>query len=86
MDTPRTDLDLFRQERNEALLSLDEEKIRAFCRKWQGQEMPQNKKLFWGGVHKAITGISSLPLEFRQQSKDFLTGLGLHSHDDGDLK
>lgn len=79
-------LDEFNNDKREALLSLDEQKIRAFCRKWQGKEMPNDMKLFWGGVHKAITGTQSLPLEFRQQSKDYLDAYGLHSFDDGELK
>jgi hypothetical protein len=63
----------FTRERNEAFLSLDEQKIRAFQRKWNGKEMPTDSKVFWGGVHKAITGVSrGLPIEFRRKSKAWL--------------
>jgi hypothetical protein len=75
----------FTRARNEALLSLDEQRIRDFVKKYNGVELPQNKKLFWGGVHKCITGNTQLPIEFRRKSKAFLDGLGLRSHDDGDL-
>lgn len=75
----------FIKERNKALLSLNEENIRAFHRKWNEREMTSNPVVFWGSIHKAITGIKSFPKEFRQKSKDWLTQNGLKSLDDGDL-
>jgi hypothetical protein len=77
-------LEAFKVERNRALLSLDEETIRAYCWKYNGSEMPQGE-VFWGAVHKAITGNTELPIEFRRKSKAWLTERGLHSLDDGDL-
>lgn len=70
---------------DEALLSMDEEKIRAHQRKFNGREMPENKEMFWVTVHKIVTGRSGLPREFRQKSKDFLKAGGWQSYDDGDL-
>lgn len=79
------ELEQFKKERNEAFLSLDETKIRTFHQKWNpGRTMPGGD-VFWGGVHKAITGNLQLPKEFRQKSKDWLTAKGLQSLDDGDL-
>lgn len=75
----------FRCERNEALLSLDEAKIRAMVRKWNGIEMPLASLAFWGGVHKAITGCRDLPIEFRRKSKAWLDARSFRSLDDGDL-
>lgn len=75
----------FNRERNEALLSLDEERIRAMVLKFNGVIQPKDPLIFWGGVHKAITGCTSLPIEFRRQSKAWLDARGLRSHDDGDL-
>jgi hypothetical protein len=75
----------FNEERNAAFLSLNEEKIRAHQRKWNNAELPTNMRVFWGAVHKAITGTTSLPIEFRRKSKAWLTANGLQSHDDGDL-
>lgn len=76
----------FNKERNEAFLTMDEDKIRAHQMKWNGTELPENKDVFWGSVHKAITGCgASLPLEFRKQSKAWLDKRGLKSLDDGDL-
>lgn len=80
-------LEVFKKERNDALLSLDVEKIQDFYFKWNGYRLStDNMDIFWGSVHKAITSLTSLPLEFRQKSKDYLTQHGLRSHDDGDLK
>ncbi len=78
-------LEEFKTERNAALLSLDEEKIRAMVLKYNGTVMPSDPEIFWGSVHKAITGCTSLPIEFRRRSKEYLDKHGIHSHDDGDL-
>lgn len=77
----------FTRERNAALLSLDKGKILAYARKW-GVQLPFDPKedeLFWASVHKAITGIASLPLEVRRNSKAWLTARGFSAWDDGDL-
>ena len=66
-------------------MSLDEERIRAMFRKWNEREMPADPEVFWGAVHKAITGALNLPIELRRKSKTWLTEHGLRSLDDGDL-
>lgn len=75
----------FNRERDEAFLSMDEQRIRAMFRKWNETEMPSHPVLFWGAVHKAVTGSINLPIEFRRKSKAWLTEHGLRSLDDGDL-
>lgn len=75
----------FTAQRDEAFLSLDEQKIRNFCIKWNGHDMPTNMEVFWRAVHKAITGNMNLPIEFRKKSKKYLIDRGLMSFDDGDL-
>jgi hypothetical protein len=75
----------FKKARNEALLSLNEDKIRMMVLGFNGAEMPINQEIFWGSVHKAITRATDLPLEFRKKSKAYLDSKGLHSLDDGDL-
>lgn len=83
------ELQQFLNERNEALLSLDEAKIRAYMDKWSGPDYPLNKaspEVFWRAVHKAITGCISLPLEFRMKSKAWLDERGSNSMDDGELQ
>ena len=48
----------FIKERDEALLSLDKEKITKFLRKY-GTPVPENETVFWAGVHKAIFHLDS---------------------------
>lgn len=79
------ELQAFKRERNEALMSLDEHRIRAMARKWNKIEMPTDMNVFWGSVHKAITGCLDMPLHVRQNSKAYLDATGLRSLDDGDL-
>lgn len=45
-------LETFIKERNAALFSFDEKRIRAYMRKY-GVPIPNNPKVFWGGVCKA---------------------------------
>ena len=73
----------FVTERNEALLSLDREKIERFAKKY-GVTMPTSEEAFWRGVHKAICNITNIPFEVRQKSADTGNRLsrkrGLHRH------
>ena len=64
----------FVKERNEALFSLDRERIEAYFRK-QGAEMPKEDIVFWACVYKCICHITSAPAELVQQAKEWL-----HSH------
>lgn len=75
----------FKRERNEALLSLDANRIRGMVRKWNGTEMTGNPLIFWGAIHKWITGCLDLPIDFRRKSKAWLDAHDLRSFDDGDL-
>ncbi len=75
----------FRAERNEALLSMDEAKIRAFYRKWNESDGPKDIEVFRAAVHKAITGNKDLPVEIRRASRTWLEDRKLKSFDDGDL-
>lgn len=61
----------FVRDRDEALLSLDREKIERFAKKY-GVQMPTSEEAFWRGVHKAICNITSVPFEVRQKSADWL--------------
>jgi len=78
------DMQEFLKDRDEALLSLDETKLRAYMRKY-GSPMSEKPEVFWCGVHKAITGCKSLPIEFRRSSAMWLAVRGFKSMDDGDL-
>lgn len=74
----------FIKDRNDALLSLDKDKILAYCAKY-GVSMPSDDETFWCGIHKAITGNVGLPYDFKKQSKQWLSERGYSSLDDGDL-
>ena len=50
----------FLKERNEALLSLDKNKITKTLIKY-GVEIPEDEQIFWAGVHKARMEIISFP-------------------------
>lgn len=59
-----TMLEEFVKERNEALFSLDRNKIEAYMKKYgqaENEEVPD--ELFWASVYKAICGINNAPDE-----------------------
>jgi hypothetical protein len=76
------DFDTFIKERNEALLSLDKQKITAYMLKY---EVPfsQDERVFWASVHKARTAITSFPPDEIQKSRDWLAERGLSHMGDG---
>lgn len=66
----------FVKERNEAFLSKDINKIKAYCEKY-GIEIPKDERILWLGVHKAICNLylaenSPITLEQYQESYDWL--------------
>lgn len=79
-----TDLEQFKRDRTDALLSLDPAKIRAYLAKY-GETAAPDPHVFMVGVHKAITGCRDLPLAARQASKAWLTERYYSSCDDGEL-
>ena len=64
----------FVKERNAALFSLDEQKIRQYSEKYGGH-IPENKEVFWAGVYKAILAITDAPDDLKA-----LAGTWLDSH------
>lgn len=68
------DVQEFLRERDEALLSLDKEKIIAYCRKYgvQLERFSDNDEVFWRAVHKAICNITTMPEEVRARSEKWL--------------
>lgn len=63
------------RERDEALLSLDLQKLLSYCRKYH-VHIPDNIEAFWGGVHKARLICESIPEPEKQQSREWLTAHG----------
>ena len=67
----------FIKERDEALLSLDKEKITKFLRKC-GTPVPENETVFWAGVHKAIIHLNSANPGQKLNSMIWLVNHGFH--------
>lgn len=77
----------FNDERNAVLLTGDPAKCLAFAKKYNPHHAyPADQHVHEIMMHKAITAIVSLPLEYRKQSYRWLTEHGYRSDDDGDLK
>lgn len=67
--------DEFLRERNDAILSMDEGKIRDFSRKY-GIPEPQEDIVFWAGIHKSILALNAASEEQKTASKAWLTEHG----------
>jgi hypothetical protein len=83
--TPPIDPAVIVAERDQALLSMDEQQIRAYFRKYNGWDMSPSKDVFWLAIHKARTATRSLPMEARQESKRWLLARGSPSMDEGEV-
>lgn len=69
----------FVRERNEALLSLDKEKIAAYCEKYQVNFPVKDEHMYWRSVHKAISGLVGLKgeqLQVQRKSVEWLLAHG----------
>ena len=82
---PPFDLEAFKREREAVLLSMDEQQIRAYFQKYNGNAGPADSETFWRGIHKARTALQSLPMEARQESKRWLLARGSEPMDDGEV-
>lgn len=72
----------YKKERNEALFSLDETKIKHFAAKWR-VPMPSYPQAFWGGIYKAVLAIPECPSDVREKAKTGLKKLGMSEEIDG---
>lgn len=61
----------FLKDRNEALLSLDKEKLLRYFTKYD-IAVPSNEKVFWAGVHKARLSIKNIPVKEKEVSRKWL--------------
>lgn len=69
-------MDDFIKDRNEAFVSMDKEKILAYCKKYD-ITMPEDEDIFWAGVHKIVCNLfliedSPIPIEQYNKSYDWL--------------
>lgn len=67
----RKELKRFVKERNEALFSFDEKKIKAYLKKYD-IPIPDNEDVFWGAVAKAVCHITGAPVEAVVRAKMIL--------------
>lgn len=65
----------FVKDRDEALLSLDKQKIRTFCRKYSIQ-ISDNPVVFWAGVYKSILAMKNSPADIQKKAEDWLDSHG----------
>lgn len=72
-------IDNFIKERNEALFSLDKEKIKAYAKKYD-VPLPESEYPFWKGVYLALLNIKSTPATVLKEAenKAFLAYNKLH--------
>jgi len=76
----------FIEDRNEALLSMDRDKILAFARKYNGDDgyEQEDEYVFWISVHKMRTASLGLPESERRVSMNWLIERG-YEHYASDL-
>nr|DAO85298.1 MAG TPA: hypothetical protein [Caudoviricetes sp.] len=61
----------YAKERDEALWSLDEKRIKAFLNKYR-MDWPENDVVFWAGVYKAVLAIVDTPEEVKVKARAWL--------------
>jgi hypothetical protein len=76
----------FTKERDEALASGDVDRVLAFWRKYNPHmREPSSRLVAEMAMHKARTAATTLPMEVRQASKQWLQERGYKAWDDGDV-
>ena len=68
----------FVKERNEALFSLEWQKITEYFRK-RGSDVPKNDIVFWAAVYKCICNIKDAPAELKEHAEMWLRCHGMSS-------
>jgi hypothetical protein len=76
--TGSIDLDQFFKDRDEAMLSLDKDKILAYMIKY-GAHVPRNEAVFWAGVHKARLALNCVDADGKILSRNWLSENGFSS-------
>ena len=67
----------FVKERNEALFSLDRQRIEAYLKK-RGLGIPEDDTVFWASIYKCIYNITDAPAELKEQALAWLHAHGMH--------
>ena len=68
----KSELEDFLKQRDEALLSLDKEKITAFAELSSQRKVTIDDNIFWAGVHYARLGVVYFSEEVKQVSRQWL--------------
>jgi len=83
----QTDWTEFLKEREAMLLAGDLDRLMQFHVKWNPGSAPySSREIAEVALHKARTGVKSLPMSMRKSSKQWLIERGYHSFDDGDIQ
>lgn len=69
------DIKTYETRRNEALLSLDKNKLEALFTE-AGVDIPEDETLFWAGVHMARLQVPSFSAEMKAESLGWLHANG----------
>ena len=67
------------QERNEALFSLDKNKIIAYLRKYNLPTEASSDIVFWAGIYKAICNIKNAPEPIVEEARAWLNERGFRT-------
>ena len=70
------DLEECIKDRNDALFSFDMQKILTYFVKYDIQ-LPEDPRVFWGSVAKAVLGITNAPEEAKVRARKILDELGM---------
>lgn len=66
----------FIKDRNEALFSFDKDTIMAYMKKYHVPDMPDDDRVFWGAVAKAVVNIKGAPKNAVKRAETLLKNLG----------
>jgi hypothetical protein len=69
-------------ERNEALRSIDKEKILAYAEKYRIR-WPKDEEIFWAAVHKARLHVTTVPDDEKDKSRQWLKEHGFRTWVEG---
>ena len=72
------DMKMFVKERNEALLTMDEKKLRNYIKKYS-VHMPAKKIVFWAAIHKARLTVKEIPEAEKEISRQWLRENGFRA-------
>ncbi len=75
------DIAAFVRERDEALRSLDRERIEAYMEKYHANFRPSSDLVFWAAVHKARLGITGFTPQEKAFSSDWLEKHGFRAEE-----